>query len=81
MRLKRYEMLLPLKYNDGTDVEDEKLQETYSELVKRFGGATMEPQALQGRWVFEGLEYEDFLIRIFVDASDTPETIEFFTQY
>jgi hypothetical protein len=81
MRSRRYELLLPLRYNEGTDVEDHKLQSTYQELVDRFGAATIQPQALQGRWTSEGLLYEDSLIRIFVDAPDTEETARFFRAY
>ncbi len=33
MPFERYEILLPLKYNDGTEVEAEKLQETRREEV------------------------------------------------
>jgi len=44
MPFERYEILLPLKYNDGTPVEPEKFQQTRRELVERFGALTMEVQ-------------------------------------
>ena len=40
MPFERYEILLPLQYNDGTPVEPEKFQETRRELVRRFGALT-----------------------------------------
>ena len=44
MPLERYEILLPLKYNDGTPIEPEKFQQTRKELVEKFGAITVEPQ-------------------------------------
>jgi hypothetical protein len=54
MSMVRYEILLPLKYNDGTPIEDEKLRITRRELVKRFGGITVEPRGFLGIWVYQG---------------------------
>ena len=34
-RLRRYEILLPLYYNDGTEIEPEKLDETIADLRER----------------------------------------------
>jgi len=34
----RYEILLPLRYNDGTSVEQEKFMITRRELLARFEG-------------------------------------------
>jgi len=45
----RYEILLPLKYNDGSDIESEKLLETKQELVHRFGALTVASGASQPR--------------------------------
>ena len=39
-RIKRYEILLPLNYNDGSLIEPEKFDETAEELCERFGGET-----------------------------------------
>jgi hypothetical protein len=37
----RYEILLPLKYNDGTAVEPETFQATRRELVGQLGALTI----------------------------------------
>jgi hypothetical protein len=37
----RYEILLPLKYNDGTAVEPEMFQATRRELVGQLGALTI----------------------------------------
>jgi hypothetical protein len=57
MPFERYEILLSLKYNDGTPVEPEKFQETRRELVERFGALTMDVPPVSGLWVSGGREY------------------------
>lgn len=78
MPFERYEILLPLKYNDGTAVEPERFQETRRELVERFGALTMDAPPVSGLWVSGGHEYDDELIRFVVDTEATPDTDEFF---
>ena len=48
MPFERYEILLPLKYNDGTAVEPEKFQATRRELVEQFGALTMDAPPVSG---------------------------------
>jgi hypothetical protein len=36
----RYDIYLPLKYNDGSDIEPEKLEEIQHQLVAVFGEMT-----------------------------------------
>ena len=77
----RYEALLPLKHNSGREVEPEKIDRTFDELIQRFGAATLEPQHLLGRWRCEGMEYEDELLRLMVDVEDTPANREWFVKW
>ena len=56
MPFERYEILLPLNYNDGTPIEPEKFQETRRELVEQFGALTMDAPATAGLWVSGGRE-------------------------
>lgn len=74
MPFERYEILLPLKYNDGSPVEPEKFQETRRELVKQFGALTMDAPPVSGSWISGGREYQDELIRFVVDTEVTAET-------
>ena len=39
-RTKRFEILLPLNYNDGRLIEPEKFDQTAEEFCDRFGGVT-----------------------------------------
>ena len=73
MRKRRYEMHLPLKYNDGRAMEEEKIYQTREELIARFDAVSFLPGSVQGTWIHEGMRYEDDLRRVFVDVEDTPD--------
>jgi hypothetical protein len=79
MRSSRYEILVPLKYNDGREIEPDKILQTKEELVQRFGGFTVDPAPQEGIWRSGGEAYEDILIRLMVDVEeDSPEVEAFF---
>jgi len=80
MPKRRYEMLLPLVYNDGRRVEAEKHEKTREELVARFGAVSQMPATLRGVWVHEGQRFEEDFIRLFVDVPDSRANRQFFVQ-
>ena len=53
----RFEILLPLEFNDGRPVPRESLAEAAVEIQRRFGGVSWEPQAIEGIWRQGGIEY------------------------
>lgn len=67
----RFEILLPLYYNDGRTIEDQKFIETDDELVAVFGATTTEAVVVRGHWLYQSTVYEDRLIRVRVDVEDT----------
>src|SRR5438309_1092834 len=73
-RTKRYEIPLPLNYNDGTVIEPEKFDETAEELSDRFGGITEDMVRITGAWKYGGARYRDQLLRIRVDSDDRQAT-------
>jgi hypothetical protein len=79
--LRRYEVLLPLRFNDGRPVPDDIVAETLLELEQRFGAVSSETQTIRGFWYHEGESYRDDLTRIFVDIADEPEHREFFLEF
>jgi hypothetical protein len=81
MRKRRYEILLPLKHNDGRPVGGEVLEQTREELVAQFGAITVVPQAVFGIWQHEGQRFEDELVRWVIDVEDTPENHQFLASY
>lgn len=46
--LRRFEVLLPLQFNDGRDVPSEWLTEAVFEIVDHFGAASYETQKVEG---------------------------------
>ncbi|MBI5773927.1 MAG: hypothetical protein HZA89_09325 [Verrucomicrobia bacterium] len=79
--LRRYEILVPLLFNDGRPVPEPLLAQTAAELRQRFRAVSWETQTLRGEWEHEGGVYHDNLTRFFVDVPDLPEHREFFRQF
>ena len=77
----RYEILLPLEYNDGLKVEDELFDWTLNELVEKFGGVTFYSIPIKGLWIENNIMFGDKLVRICVDIEDTEENTEYFKRY
>ena len=78
---RRFELLLPVRFNDGRPVPDELIGTTLLELRQQFGAVSCETQTIRGVWQHEGQIYRDDLVRIFVDTPDTPASREFFAQF
>ena len=70
---RRYEVLLPLQFNDRRDIPTEWLAEAVFEIVDYFGAASYETQKVEGHWRCEGVLYRDDRVRIIVDISDSPK--------
>ena len=81
MSFRRYEIILPLRYNDGSPVEPEKFLRTHRELADRFGAVSFLPEALRGIWIHQGQEFAEDNVRLFVEVEDTPANAEFFRRW
>jgi len=68
---RRYEVLLPLQFNDGGDVPPEWLAEAVLDVVDHFGAASYETQKLEGHWRSGGVVYRDNLVKVVVDVPDS----------
>ena len=79
--LRRFEVLLPLRFNEGQPVPDELVADALIELEQRFGAVSCETQTIRGLWHHEGQPFRDDLVRVFVDAPDLPENREFLVEY
>jgi hypothetical protein len=79
--MRRYEILLPLRFNSGQLVPEELRVNALEALTSKFGAASFETQTVKGSWRFEGEIYEDDLVRFFVDVQDTPETHTWFKEF
>ena len=69
----RFEILLPLFYNDGRPIEPEKFLQTDDDLVRLFGAVSTDTIVVRGVWMYESTLYQDQLLRCRVDAEDSPE--------
>lgn len=68
---RRFEVLLPLQFNNGRDVPSDLLAEAVLEIVDHFGAASYETQKVEGHWRHSGILYRDNLVRLVVDVPDT----------
>ena len=78
---RRYEILLPLRFNDGQPVSDALISETLTELESHFGAVLWETQAVRGRWRHEEEVYSDDLMRVIIDVEDLVEHRQFFGEF
>ncbi len=77
----RYEILLPLCYNDGRPIETEKFDQTNLELIEKFSATTSDMITAIGSWKYQGTLYEDQLVRLIVDIEGSHLADEFFRVY
>jgi hypothetical protein len=78
---RRFEILLPRRFNDGHPVPDDLIAATLLEIEERFGAVSCETQVIQGQWRYGDQLYRDDLIRVFVDTPDTSDSREFFADF
>jgi hypothetical protein len=77
---RRFEILLPLRFNDGKPVPDELVADTLTDLEQRFGAVSSESQVIRGIWHSQGQVFRDESARVFVDVPDLPENRQFFVE-
>jgi len=80
-KLRRFEILLPLQFNDGQDIPADLLAEAVLEIVEKFDAASYETQKVEGHWRFQGVLYRDNLTKIVVDIADSEENREWMREF
>ena len=78
---RRYEILLPLRFNDGRSIPDDAVADALLALRREFGAVSCETQTIRGLWQHEEQVYRDELMRVWVDALDTPQSRQFFVTF
>src|SRR5260221_11411492 len=68
---RRYEVLLPLQFNDGKAVPREVLAEAVLDITGQFGGASYETQPIEGHWIHNGVHYQDNHTKLVIDMPGT----------
>ena len=68
---RRFEVLLPLQFNDGSDVPGQLLAEAVLEIVDHFGAVSYETQRVEGHWRQGGVIIRDNLAKLVIDVPDS----------
>ncbi len=78
--MKKYEIYLPLKYNDGKEIEPGKIKQAREELIAVFGALTVSSLSVpyQGSWKYGGVTFIDDIIKIEIITADDKKAEKFF---
>jgi hypothetical protein len=80
-KLRRFEILLPQRYNDGREIPRKLLGQALGEIVDSFGAASFEPSPIEGLWRFDDTIYSDSLSKIVIDVGDSEENREWMREF
>jgi hypothetical protein len=72
----RFEILIPLYYDDGRTIEPDKFAVTDDDLIQQFGAISSDTVLVRGRWTYQSVVYSDQLSRVRLDVEDVPENWE-----
>jgi hypothetical protein len=78
---RRFEVMLPLQFNDGRTVPPEWIADAALEIVDQFGAASYETQKVEGHWHHSGVLYKDDLVRLVVDVPDTTQNRQWMKKF
>jgi hypothetical protein len=81
--MRKYEIYLPLKYNDGKQIEPDKIKQIREELIGMFGAITVSSRSspYQGTWKYGGVEYIDDIIKVEIVTSADKVTKKFLKDF
>lgn len=81
--MQKYEIYLPLKYNDGREIEPAKIKQIREELIAVFGAITVSALSapFQGTWRYGGVQFIDDVIKVEVIVAGDLATNRFFRKY
>ena len=75
--LAEYVVYFPLCYNNGSRIEDEKIEACMEQIAARFKGYTRQ-KASEGIWISKNKKYHDLIDKIEVLTYDTTENDDYF---
>jgi hypothetical protein len=67
-KLRRFEVLLPTRFNDGREVPGESIADAIDEIIDQFGSASFYKESVEGYWQHGGTLYRDDLGLIVADV-------------
>jgi hypothetical protein len=78
---RRFEVMVPLQFNDGRAVPHEWIGRAAREVALQFGGSSFETQKIIGYWFHKGQWYRDNSMRIVVDIPNTAKNREWMREF
>ena len=81
--MRKYEIYLPLNYNNGERIESTKITGVCDELAATFGAITVSglTTPYQGRWKYRGVEYVDAIAKVEIITSGDKVTKKFLKEF
>lgn len=79
--LRRFEILLPLQFNDGREIPFDLLADAVLDVVDRFGAISYYDRLIEGRWTHKGIVYRDNNSKLVVDVENTDENRQWMRDY
>ncbi len=81
--MKRYEIYLPLKYNNGKEIEPGKIKRIREDLIAVFGALTVSSLSApyQGSWKYGGVTFLDDIIKIEIITTEDKKAERFFKDF
>lgn len=74
--MKQINITIPLRYNDGSPIEHDKLRKIRNELIRKFGGLSISSE-IEGFWYHNDIIYSDFNKIYTIVVEDNPDNINF----
>lgn len=60
--MKEYDVFVPIRYNDGADIELQKFKDLQKRLLEEFDGVTFFSQPNEGLWRMGDVVYHDEIV-------------------
>lgn len=80
-KFRRFEVLLPTRFNDGRAVPDDCFADAIDEIIEQFGAASFHKGAVEGYWQQGGTLYRDSLGLIVVDVPNNSKSRKWMKTY
>jgi hypothetical protein len=73
--------MLPLQFNDGSEIPAALPAEAVLDIATYFGGASSQSQGIEGHWFHEGTHYQDNHAKLVVDVPGTAKNRKWMKQF
>jgi len=78
-KLAEYVVFIPLCYNDGRKIEEEKIAKILDKIAMRFGAFTR-TTGNEGLWIYKSKKYSDSIDKIEIITHDSEDNDRWFNE-